>query len=67
MIKNFLKNTATGKLYEVLGRDKASGTITLKGEYGTFTETFDKEQLLKLGYELVKQEVPAPEADPEEE
>lgn len=56
--KAYLRNTHTGTEFEVVGFDRASGEITLKGEFAPFTEKFDKEQFKALGYEQIKKEVP---------
>ena len=56
--KIFYVNEHTGKEFEVIARDKEANTITLKGEYGEFTETFDKERFVAMGYSRVKKEVP---------
>lgn len=56
MPKVFFENKATGKRFEVLSQN-TDGTITLKGEFGTFTEPYDKEKFKALGYKLVKEEV----------
>jgi hypothetical protein len=44
----------TGARFKVVGRDVEAGTITLEGEYGTFTEKYDKELFVKNGYLLEK-------------
>jgi hypothetical protein len=48
----FFENTKTGKRYKVLefGGDK----VTLQGEHATFTEPYDKEKFVNLGYKLVQ-------------
>lgn len=61
--KAFYVNETTGKKFEVIGRDKEAGTITLKGEYGEFTEQFDKEKFLAMGYTRVIEEVPDEEVE----
>ena len=45
----------TGARFKVIGRDVDAGTITLEGEYGTFTEKYDKQLFIKNGYVLEKQ------------
>lgn len=57
MMKVFLVNTKTKKEYEVVGIDKDTNTMTLKGPHTTFTHPFDKEGVQKLGYTLVRREV----------
>lgn len=54
-MKLFLKNTRTGKRYEIVKVDKVAGTITLKGPHAQFTEPYDKEQFKRLGYTLDQQ------------
>lgn len=44
----------TGAKFKVVGRDVAAGTVTLEGEYGTFTEKYDKQLFIKNGYVLEK-------------
>jgi len=44
----------TGARFKVVGRDVDAGTITLEGEYGTFTEKYDKQLFIKNGYVLEK-------------
>jgi hypothetical protein len=56
--KMYLRNTHTGTEFEVVGFDRATGEITLKGEFAPFTEKFDKERFKALGYEQVKKDVP---------
>ena len=56
MVRVFLKNMGSGKEFEVIGRDKEAGTITLKGDYAQFTEKFDKDRLKEAGYEMVTRE-----------
>ena len=45
----------TGARFKVVGRDVEAGTVTLEGEYGTFTEKYDKQLFIKNGYVLEKQ------------
>lgn len=58
MIKVYFKNEKTGKKYEVVKLDKEKSEVTLRGEYAEFTEPYDKERFMKLGYVLVKEEQP---------
>lgn len=44
----------TGSQFKVVGMDIKAGTITLEGEYGQFTEKYDKELFTKNGYVLEK-------------
>lgn len=48
----YLRHTRTGTRFEVIKIDKTNGTITMKGEYGTFTETYDPVAFKKTGYVL---------------
>lgn len=46
-------NEKTGKKYKVVKFDKEAGKVTLVGEAGVeFTERYDKELFVKLGYKL---------------
>lgn len=55
--KAFLSHPQTGSEFEVVKFDKATNVVTLKGEYGTFDEPFDKEQWTRLGYKMITREV----------
>ena len=55
----YFRNIKTNKRYKVVGRDAAAGTITLEGQFGQFTEKYDKEVFAKNGYVLEKSEEPA--------
>lgn len=63
MTKVYFKNTNTGKRYEVLKLDKASGQIILKGEHVEFTERYDKQRFMEMGYVLEKED---PDAEQQE-
>lgn len=67
-IKPFFVNKKSGRSFEVVGMDKEATppTVTLKGEYSTFTEEYTKERMIELGYTLEKREV-ADEVDEEED
>ena len=52
----YFRNIKTDKRYKVVGRDAAAGTITLEGQFGQFTEKYDKEVFAKNGYVLEKSE-----------
>ncbi len=52
----YFRHTKTKKRYEVIGRDKEKGTITLRGEFGTFTEKFDKVKFVEMGYVMEVEE-----------
>ena len=55
-VKIFLKNTVSGKEFEIVSRDLEAGTITLKGSFGQFTEKFDKERLKEAGYTMIQRD-----------
>lgn len=50
----YFVHKTTGARFKVVGRDAEAGTITLEGEYGTFTEKYDKEVFARNGYTLEK-------------
>ena len=50
----YFVHTTTGSRFKIVGRDVATGTITLEGEYGQFTEKYDKEVFARNGYVLEK-------------
>jgi hypothetical protein len=52
--KVYFRNTKTGRRFEVVGVSPDKTEITLKGEYGKFTEPYDKERFKKIGYVLEK-------------
>ena len=54
----YFRNIKTNKKYKVVSRDAAAGTVTLDGEFGQFTEKYDKEVFAKNGYVLEKSEAP---------
>jgi ribosomal protein L15E len=57
-LKPFFVNDETGRKFEVIKLDKEKGEITLKGEYANFVEPYDKDRFLRLGYKMVKVDVP---------
>jgi hypothetical protein len=57
-IKIFFKNQKTGKEFQVISINKDKTKITIKGEYATITEDYDPEKIKKLGYVMIKREVP---------
>lgn len=65
-MKLYFKHTATGKMFEVIGLDKATNMIELRGDYAPFKLEYSKERFLEMGYERVKTDV-APEPEPEED
>ena len=48
----YFVHKTSGARFRVVARDTAEGTITLEGEYGTFTEKYDKELFSRNGYTL---------------
>lgn len=46
------ENERTGKRYKIVSFDKAAGTVRLKGDHAEFTENYDKDRFLKMGYVL---------------
>ena len=50
----YFVHKTSGARFRVVARDATAGTITLEGEYGTFTEKYDKELFAKNGYTLEK-------------
>ena len=52
----YFVHKTTGARFKVVGRDAEAGTITLEGEYGTFTEKYDKEVFARNGYTLEKRQ-----------
>lgn len=46
----YFKNTKTGKRYKVVALNPDKGEITLKGEYATFIEKYDKAAFKRMGY-----------------
>jgi hypothetical protein len=55
-MKVYFCNQKTGKKYEVVRIDKATNTVTLKGETATFTEPYDKDRFKRMGYVLEKEQ-----------
>lgn len=56
MTRVFLRQAASGKMFEIVARDLDKGTITIKGEFSQFEEPFDKARLKQAGYELITQD-----------
>ena len=46
----FLYHRNTGRIYEVVALDRASGTITIKNDMATFSDNYDKDKLKQQGY-----------------
>lgn len=51
----YLQHTGTKRKFEIVKVDKASKTVTLKGEHSTFKEAWDPERFKSIGYELIKE------------
>lgn len=56
MAKVYLVNKDTGRRFQVIKVDKARNEITLKGEMCQWCEPYDKEELQRMGYEVVREE-----------
>jgi len=52
MTKLYFRNTKTGTRFEVIKMDKEKNEIILKGEYTTFTEPYNKQRFIDMGYVL---------------
>lgn len=50
----YLYHRSTARIYEVIGQDATAGTITLKNDMATFTDTYDETRLATQGYMKVK-------------
>ena len=50
----YFRHTRTGKRFQVLKMDKEAGEVTLKGEISEFTEKYDKDKFVSMGYVLEK-------------
>lgn len=50
--KLYFRNVKTGKRFEVIKMDKEKNEVTLKGEYSTFVEPYDKQRFIDNGYVL---------------
>ncbi len=49
----YFYHKSTGRMYEIVGQDPATGSVTLKTEMATFSDTFDKDRFKQQGYTLV--------------
>jgi hypothetical protein len=56
MATYYLVSSRTGKKFEIIERDKAAGTVKLKGDIAEWDEPFDMEKFKKQGYTLVKED-----------
>jgi hypothetical protein len=54
--KLYLRHKTTGRRFEVLGVDRDTKTIKLKGELAVIEETYDPQYLKQLGYMMEKEE-----------
>jgi len=59
-ISVFFVNQETKKEFQVLAWNKETGVMKLKGQHSTFYEEYSKERFERLGYKLVRREVPEP-------
>jgi hypothetical protein len=50
----YFENAKTGKRYKVIKFDQATGEMVLRGEHAEFTEKYDKDRFIEMGYALVK-------------
>jgi glutamine amidotransferase-like uncharacterized protein len=57
-VKLYFVNERSGKRYDIVHFDKDAGEVRLKGPHAEFTEKFDKDRFLKMGY-VLKQEEPS--------
>jgi len=56
-VQLYFVHTKTGSRFKIVSRDAEAGTITLEGEYGQFTEKYDKELFIRSGYVLERDTV----------
>ena len=52
MTQLYFENERTGKRYDIVKFDKEAGEVRLKGQHAEFTEKFDKDKFLRMGYVL---------------
>ena len=57
-VKAYFENQMTKRRFEIISFDKEAGTVTLKGSHSTIEEPYDKDRLKKMGYKLIKEDVP---------
>lgn len=55
-MKVFLYHRSSGRIYEIVSQDKATGTITLKNDMASFTDSYDPAKFKAQGYFPVKGE-----------
>lgn len=55
-VKYFLRSNKTGKQFQIIRRDKAKNTVTLKGDIAEFEEAFDMQKFKQWGYTLEKED-----------
>lgn len=57
MAKFFLQSTTKPEVrFEILGRNKETGTMKLRGQYSEFEEPMDKDKMALYNYTIVKEE-----------
>lgn len=57
MAKFYLASLTKPELkFEILGRNKETGMMKLKGEFAEFEEPMDKEKMAKYKYHIIKEE-----------
>lgn len=57
MAKFFLQSLTKPEIkFQILGRDKDTGIMKLKGQYAEFEEHMDKAKMELYKYEIVKEE-----------
>jgi hypothetical protein len=61
MTKHYFVNKQTGRRYEVISTQTIGHVVhvTLKGEFNTFVEPFDKASFKKMGYVLKREDYSA--------
>lgn len=57
MAKFYLQSITKPEIkFQILGRDKETGVMKLKGQYAEFEEHMDKDKMELYKYEIVKEE-----------
>lgn len=55
---HYLQSTTQPKIrFKILGRDKATNIMRLKGDYAEFDEFMDKATMAMYGYKITSEEV----------
>lgn len=52
----YFEHSATGRKYHVVNMALETGEVTLKGQHAEFTEKYDKERFVAMGYVLKRSE-----------